>query len=420
MNIVQIAPPFFSIPPAAYGGIERVVYDLTEALVAAGHQVTLCAPGDSRTSAKLIPTTQRGIGLDLTEAQKVRRVAETSQHAYTEALALGADLIHDHTDYRPQTGYPLPIVRTIHGPAVEPMVRRYIEMSRDGDSLIAISERQRELFEEAAAHLSDKAVSVNFAGIVHNPTHVSDAPFYPREVKEDYVAFLGRCHWEKDPAAAIRIAMAAGVRLKMALRVTGDERPYFEACVAPLLRSAGSLVEFVGEIGGPEKDDLIGRAAAVVFPSPWEEPFGLVLVEAAARGTPVVAYARGAAPELVVDRVTGVLCDDEQAMAEALPRAMELDPGACRSHAETHFARPVIAQRTIGIYESVLARARRHHPEIVIGAASDGIGGLKTLIPKHAPGVLKGAAASAHQAVDYPIQGSNAASSPSAVNAHDV
>ena len=144
----------------------------------------------------------------------------------------------------------------------------------------------------------------------------------------------------------------------MALRVTTEEQSYFEAVVRPLVVSVKNLAKFVGEVSGQEKDELIGRAGAVLFPSPWEEPFGLVLAEAAARGTPVVALARGSAPELVADGVSGVLCADEEEMVRAIPRAMALDPAACRAHAAALFDRGRIAQQYLAIYERILAEGK--------------------------------------------------------------
>jgi len=355
MRVVQIAPPWFPIPPVGYGGIERVVYDLTEGLLAAGCEVILCAPAGSQTSARLVPTVARPVGLNLTEAQKSRHFAEASRLAYRRALELNADLIHDHTDFVPRRGFPLPIVRTIHGPATSVAVANYRAMSRRGDRFIAVSHRQRDLFVAAAQERFGLGDQIAFAGVVHNPIDVTAAPFYPTVQKRGYVAFLGRCHWEKSPDGAIRVAQAAGVPLMMALRVTTEEQAYFDAVVRPLVLSIKNLAKFVGEVSGQEKDDLIGHAGAVLFPSPWEEPFGLVLAEAAARGTPVLALARGSAPELVVDGVTGVLCADEDAMAREIPRAMTLDPAACRAHAEALFDRDRIAQQHLALYEQVLA-----------------------------------------------------------------
>ena len=355
MRIVQIAPPWFPIPPVGYGGIERVVYDLTEGLIAAGTEVILCAPAGSKTSARLVPTVSRPVGLDLTEAQKSRHFAEASRFAYRQALDLDADLIHDHTDFVPRRGFPLPIVRTIHGPATSVAVANYRAMSRRGDRFIAVSHRQRDLFLAAAQARFGSDQQINFAGVIHNPIDVAAAPFYPADAKRGYLAFLGRCHWEKSPDGAIRVAQAAGVPLMMALRVTTEEQAYFEAVVRPLVHSIKNLAKYVGEVSGQEKDELIGRAGAVLFPSPWEEPFGLVLAEAAARGTPVVALARGSAPELVVDGVTGVLCADEEEMAREVPRAMTLDPAACRAHAATLFDRGLIARQHLAVYEQALA-----------------------------------------------------------------
>ena len=370
MRIVQIAPPWFPIPPLGYGGIERVVYDLTEGLLAAGCEVILCAPPGSHTNAKLVPTVPRAVGLDLTEAQKARHFAKASSAAYKVALEMDADLIHDHTDYVPRRGYPLPIVRTIHGPATMAALLRCQKMSHHGDYLVAVSKRQRQIFEQRAAEHWGSGSHLHFIDVIHNPIDVSAAPFYPKSEKRGYVAFLGRCHWEKSPDGAIRVAQAADVPLMMALRVTTEERPYFEAVVEPLARSIKNYAKFVGEVDGHGKDELIGRAEAVIFPSPWEEPFGLVLTEAGARGTPVVTLDRGSAPEIVVDGVTGFLCADEEEMARAIPRAMELDPEACRAHIAANFDRPIIAGQLLDLYERVLAdRSAKHRSNHSIVAA---------------------------------------------------
>jgi glycosyltransferase involved in cell wall biosynthesis len=365
MRVVQIAPPWFPIPPTGYGGIERVVHDLTEGLIAAGCEVILCAPAGSKTNARLIETVARPVGLNLTEAQKSRHFSTTSREAYRQALALGADVIHDHTDYCPPRGFPIPVIRTVHGPATSAVMATYRKMARRGDRFVAISARQRELFEEAAQAQFGPGEHIAFAGVVHNPLDIEAAPYYGPEQKRGYVAFLGRCHWEKNPDGAIRVAQAAGVPLMMALRVTTEEQAYFDAVVRPLVLSIKNLAKFVGEVGGAEKDELIGHANAVIMPSPWEEPFGLVLTEAAARGTPVVTFSRGSAPELVRDGVTGILCADEEEMVQAIPRAMALDPAACRAHAAAMFDRDTIARQYLTLYEQVVrgqGRKRRERP----------------------------------------------------------
>jgi glycosyltransferase involved in cell wall biosynthesis len=381
MRVVQISPPWFPVPPKGYGGIERVVYDLTEGLINDGCEVLLCAPRGSKTSAEIRETVLRPVGLNLTEAQKRRHLVESSRAAYRIALEWGADIVHDHTDYSLRGSFPIPVIRTIHGPATPAAVAEYLRMTRRGDHFVAISDRQRELFQRAAKAVAGPNAKIAIEGVVHNPLDVANTPYYPADQKRGYVAFLGRCHWEKSPDGAIRVAQAAGVPLMMALRVTSEEEAYFNAVVRPLVESVKNLAKFVGEVSGEEKDELIGHAGAVIFPSPWEEPFGLVVTEAAARGTPVVALERGSAPELIVDGVTGILCDDEDEMARAIPRAMKLDPHACRAHAESHFDRDLIATQYLNVYEAVVARkgASRHHAKpVAVAKAVKGSKGAET------------------------------------------
>lgn len=366
MRILQIAPPWFTIPPRGYGGIERVVYDLVEGMTAQGAEVMLCAPAGSQTSAQLIPTVPQPIGLDMTEGEKSRRFAKASSTAYQAARELHVDIIHDHTDFIPRQKTSAPIVRTIHGPATVAALHLARRMSRRGDALVGISHRQREIFErKAAGKRGDKPL--NFVGVIHNPIDVTAAPMYPASEKRGYVAFLGRCHWEKSPDGAIRVAQAAGVPLMMALRVTTEEQPYFEAVVEPLQHSIKNFAKYVGEVSGREKDELIGHADALIFPSPWEEPFGLVLTEAGARGTPVIALSRGSAPEIVVNGITGFLCADEEEMVAAVPKAKELDPAACRAHVKVHFDRPVISRHYLDLYQRILGQlGKEQTPEAAI------------------------------------------------------
>lgn len=355
MHIVTIAPPWLPVPPPKYGGIERVVCDLVEASVSAGHRVTLFAPDGSNTSAELIPTTDFSHGLDISEPEKVRVNQAAGERAYRIAQSLDADIIHDHTDYMCERPYPIPIVRTIHGPATEEAVYRYYAMSLDGDQFIAISQRQRELFEEKAAAIFGPGTHIRFAGVVHNPIDVLNTPFYSAAEKSGYAAFVGRCHWEKGPTVAINVARMSGIPMKMAMRVSKVEQLYFDHMVKPLLDANKKLVELVGELGGQQRSELYGRARALVFSSVWHEPFGLTIVEALAHGTPVVALRRGSAPEIILDGVTGALCENEQEMAEALPWVMKLDPAICRAHAMTHFERSIITTQYLQLYLRVCA-----------------------------------------------------------------
>ncbi len=354
LRIAQLAPPWFPIPPRAYGGIENVIADLTDGLLDLGHEVALIAPGDSRTRARLIPSLPRHAGLDLTLDEKEAIMARIATATYRQARMLGVDILHDHTDVCSPPGYPVPVMRTIHGPAVPEVVARYADYSARGDAFVAISHRQRALFEEAsAAQLGDRR-AIRFAGVVHNPLNVAAVPF--GGPKGDFVFFMGRCDWEKGPDAAIRIARAAGLPLVLALRVNRIERPYFERAVEPLL---GPDVTLLPELDGVEKYEYLRRDRAVIFSSQWEEPFGMVMIEAMACGTPVVAFRRGAAPELIVDEVTGFLGEDEAELAAALRDVGRLDPHACRRHVDAHFTPRLIAARYAAAYRAILDTRRR-------------------------------------------------------------
>jgi len=350
MHIAMIAPPWFPIPPPMYGGIEQVVFHLVESLTSAGHQVTLFAPKGSETSADLVPTSDFAAGLDMKETEKAFINEAAGHRAYAIATELGVDIIHDHTDYVYAGRVSAPIIRTVHGPVTDEAVERYRQMTRRGDRFIAISRRQRQLFEQAAAIRWGLESSIAFVGVIHNPIDVARTPFYPAEAKEEYAAFVGRCHWEKGPDHAIEVARDAGVRLKLAMRVSKPEKLYFSNVVKPLLEANSGLVEFVGELGGLQRDELYGKARALIFSSIWEEPFGLTMAEALAHGTPVAALRRGAAPEIVDDGVTGALCEDYAGMAAALPRVMTMDPAACRSAAMARFDRDSIVHQYIGQY----------------------------------------------------------------------
>lgn len=350
LRIVQLAPPWYPIPPIGYGGIEIVINDLTDGLAALGHEVFLIAPGDSHTTARLIPNVERHLGLDFTLEEKARIMARTSAESYRRAREqLHADVLHDHTDERPDPEYPLPIVRTIHGPATPEIVRKYAALSARGDAFVAISRRQRELFEQAGGALLGPGEHLRFVGAIHNPLEVSQIPFAAE--KEDFAFFIGRSDWEKNPDGAIRIARAAGLPLVMALRINQIERPYFEQAVEPLL---GPDVTLLGEVTTPEKFDYLKRARVVIFSSQWEEPFGLVMTEAMACGTPVVALARGAAPEVIVDGVTGFLRDSEEELAAAIGEVGRLDPHDCRRHVAERFNPRAIGEQYVAAYRRAM------------------------------------------------------------------
>jgi glycosyltransferase involved in cell wall biosynthesis len=351
MKIALIAPPWYPIPPIGYGGIEIVVADLAQGYRAAGHEVVLIAPGDSKVDVPLIPIVDRHVGLELPDDEREALIADLTQKQFQIALDTGAEMVHDHTDWRHPIDYPIPVARTVHGPNAELAVRLYADLTKTGDNFIGISERQRELFRDAATRLLGSPEAIRFAGVVHNPIDVSSVPFESR--KQPYALFLGRCDWEKNPEASIRVARAAGMKLKMALRVNSYERPYFEEHVEPLL---GPDVELLPEISPSEKYELLAHAQVILFTSQWEEPFGLVMTEGAACGTPVIAFRRGAAPEIIIDGVTGFLVDTEEEMVAAVGRAGMIDPYVCRRHMESQFSPKICADKYVRIFREIQAQ----------------------------------------------------------------
>jgi glycosyltransferase involved in cell wall biosynthesis len=346
MKIAQIAPPWLPIPPSGYGGIELVMYDLIEGLVRNGHDVVLFGTGDSHTSARLIPLVDRHIGQNWrTEISKpIQHVL--SRYAYARAFLDDVDIIHDHTDFQ-ERELPVPkSVYTVHGPAVpEAVARAKAVMDGNGGGLIAISHRQRELFE---LH------GVQFAGTVHNGMDARTMPFGDREKKEEFLFFIGRANWEKGLDLAVRVAGRSGLPLIMAVKMTEDhEKSYFHEHVDPWI-ARGAQVTLLGEITPQEKFDYYCRARGTLFSSQWEEPFGLVMTESMACGTPVIALRRGAAPEVIVDGETGFLCDDEDEMVAAVGKLGEIDPRACRRHVELQFSVEEMARKYVEVYRRVL------------------------------------------------------------------
>lgn len=338
MRIAMVAGPWIALPPGGYGGIELVVASLTEELVRRGRDVLLFAPGDSRTSARLYPIVPHHSGQDWPVAIGMLLFGATSNYAYARAIIEGAALVHDHTLM--ETDLPIARLHTLHGPATPEVVERCRRMSASGrDHFVAISARQRALYGEG----------LNWAGTVHNGIDVDAAPF--GAAKGDYLLFVGRANWEKGLDLAVRVAMRAGKRLVMAVKMTeAHERAYYAEQVEPWLRRGGRI-ELHGEIGPAEKFALYRDAAATLFTSQWEEPFGLIMPESLACGTPVLALRRGAAPEVIVDGVTGFLADDEDGLVAAVSRLGEIDPRACRDHAAAHFSIPAITDGYLALYE---------------------------------------------------------------------
>ena len=340
MRIAVIAPVWFAVPPTGYGGIELVVSLLADGLVDAGHDVTLFASGGSRTKAKLIspmsePPDPRDLGNPWFDAY----------HALASYLQIeDFDVVHDHSGIAgPVCGALLrgrpPVVHTLHGPWTDQNRPLYSLLAKELH-LVAVSDAQR------AANLD-----VPYAGTVHNGIDVSAYPF--RAEKEDKLVYIGRANPDKGPKEAITIARRAGLPLLMLLkRGEPPEREYFEHEVEPMLSSDVELFENVTHA---EKVELLGRACAMVFPIRWPEPFGLVMTEAMACGTPVITTNWGAAPELVEDGVTGFRRDGEDELVEMVSHVRELDPAACRRRVEALFSGEAMVHGYEAVFEKVRA-----------------------------------------------------------------
>jgi glycosyltransferase involved in cell wall biosynthesis len=339
MKIAQIAPLYESVPPKLYGGTERIVSFLTEELVRQGHDVTLFASGDSVTAAELVPVGERSLRLNEACVDSlahhillVERVARCASQF---------DVLHFHIDYLHypvSRRVPVPQVTTLHGrldiPDLAPLYREFKDMP-----VVSISDSQRQPLPGACWQ----------ATIYHGlPTTLLD--FHPQP--DDYLAFLGRISPEKRVDRAIEIAKRAGMPLKIAAKIDHADQEYFDSKIKPLLGQ--SHVEFVGEINDDMKNDFLGRARALLFPIDWPEPFGLVMIEAMACGTPVIAFRRGAVPEVINEGVTGCICDS---VDEAVER-VKLLPGWNRQRCRERFAARFSIERAAREYVQLFEKLR--------------------------------------------------------------
>jgi glycosyltransferase involved in cell wall biosynthesis len=342
MRIALIAPPWYPVPPAGYGGIEWVVALLADGLTDRGHDVTLFAPPGSTTKARLVsPLGERlppdSIGNPWYEASHAMSAYEGSERF---------DILHDHTG---PVGVSIgaliesPIVHTLHGPFTPQALMLYSRIARHL-WFVAISESQRSM----------GPPDLRWAGVVYNGIPMDNYPY--RGDKEDFLFFLGRADEEKAPHLAIEAARRAARRLVMCVTTKNErEQHYWAEQVEPLL---GDDVEVHGECDQEQKADLLARAAALVFPIQWPEPFGLVMTEAMACGTPVVAWRNGSVPEVVDDGVTGFVVDSMDELVRAIGRVGELDPRAARARVEERFSAAAMVTGYERAYERVLAAER--------------------------------------------------------------
>ena len=332
-----------SVPPVGYGGTERVIAALTDQLVVSGNEVTLFAPGTSQTTAELAPTTAEPLRSRMTRTEMV----EVAPRLHLEMLAsvyeraADFDVIHAHTDVatlRFAASNPtVPTVVTLHGRLdLDVAQREFLQYSEV--PLVSISNHQREAV---------SGLELNWRATVPNGLDLS--PYFEApSVKGEYLCFVGRINREKRPDLAAEVARRSGLPLRVAAKVDPTDVVYYHDFIEPLFRSHG--VDFLGEVFEYDKPDFYAAARATVFPSDWPEPFGLVMIESLAAGTPVIALRRGSVPEILVDGVTGFICDDLEGLVAAVDRLGEIDPEACRASAR-RFSAERMAEGYLGVFD---------------------------------------------------------------------
>jgi glycosyltransferase involved in cell wall biosynthesis len=339
MRIAQVAPLYESVPPKLYGGTERVVSYLTEELVRQGHEVTLFASGDSMTSATLVPVCAESLRLDARSVDHLAHHVLLLEEVFRQQDNF--DIIHFHIDY---LHFPLSRrervthLTTLHGrldlPDLVPLYQVFREMP-----VVSISNAQRRPLSWA-----------NWQGTVYHGMPLDRLT--PRSGKGNYLAFLGRVSPEKGLDQAIKIAKLAGMPLKVAAKIDKNDRDYYNEVIKPQLNDP--LIDFLGEIGYPDKNDFLGNAAAFLFPIRWPEPFGMVVMEAMACGTPVIAYPCGSVPELVDEGVTGRVVRNAQEAANAVRDIASLDRNRCRARFEERFSSKRMCDDYLGLYERLV------------------------------------------------------------------
>jgi glycosyltransferase involved in cell wall biosynthesis len=350
MRIAQVAPLYESVPPKYYGGTERIVSYLTEELVRQGHDVTLFASGDSVTRARFISGCRRSLRLDKHCVDQLAHHVVMLEQVYRHAADF--DVIHFHVDYlhfglsrREQ----VPRVTTLHGRLDIPDLHPVYQEFRD-EPVVSISTSQRTPLPWA-----------NWQATVYHGLPEDLYTFRPEP--GSYLAFLGRISPEKRVDRAIEIARRVQMPLRIAAKVDAVDEDYFETAIQPLLEHP--LIEFVGEIGDAEKDDFLGNAAMLLFPIDWPEPFGLVMIEAMACGTPVIAYSNGSVPEVMEQGRTGFIVDSLEEAVEAVRHVPQLSRQRCREIFEERFTAERMARDYVRVYE----RLMHQHPTPLLKVA---------------------------------------------------
>lgn len=336
MKIAQVAPLWERVPPPTYGGIELVVSHLADELVRRGHDVTLFASGDSQTLARLEVICPRALRLD-PDFQEYS-VYETLELSQVYQRASEFDIIHSHIGIPAlalANFVPTPTVHTLHGSFSSE--NKNVFAHHHKQSYVSISNAQRQ-------------VDLNYVGTVYNGINPNNYPFIAQPQDPPYLAFLGRFSPQKGPQHAISIAKKTGWKLKMAGKVDLVDAEFFDSEIAPHID--GKQIEYLGEINNAHKSELLGNAAIALFPITWSEPFGLVMIESMATGTPVIAMSMGSVPEVIAHGRTGYVCHSYEEMAAMIPHALQLNRHNCRQHVEDNFS---VAQMVNG-YEKVFEK----------------------------------------------------------------
>src|SRR5271155_2791686 len=345
MHIAQIAPLTEAVPPKLYGGTERVVAWLTEGLSALGHEVTLFASGDSMTSAQLDAVWPRALRLDGSVRDPNALHMVMLERVYQRAAEF--DFLHFHLDYYPFSLFsrqPVPYVTTLHGRLDLPEHQPVFDMF-SSVPVVSISNSQRRPLPQA-----------HWVGTVHHG--LPEKLLLPKPVKPSYFAFLGRIAPEKGIDRAIRIAQHCSVPFKVAAKVDKADQDYYDEQIAPMVKS--NNVEFIGEINDKDKSEFLSGAIALLVPIDWPEPFGLVMIEAMACGTPVIAFNRGSVPEIIDDGLTGFIVEDINGAIGAVDRLSHLSRQTIRQRFEERFTARRMAQDYLGVYRGLADRLAPH------------------------------------------------------------
>jgi len=347
VRIAQISPLFESVPPAVYGGTERVVSYLTEELVRAGHDVTLFASGDSHTAARLVPMVERSLRLDpdsidqlahhILMIERIRQVAKSF------------DILHFHIDYLhfPMSRHlGVPQITTLHGRLdLKDLIPLYDEFT--DMPVVSISNSQRAPLPQA-----------NWIGTIYHGLP-EDLLVPDPDPPGDYLVFIGRISPEKRVDRAVEIARRAGLPLRVAAKISHTDETYFRDEIAPLFEEP--FVEYLGEVNDAEKGPLLGGARALLFPIDWQEPFGLVMIEAMACGTPTIAWGEGSVSEVLTDSLTGFIVESVEEAAAAVERTQSLSRADIRREFERRFTAQRMASDYLSIYERVLSQRSGRH-----------------------------------------------------------